>query len=118
MNTAVAKEGPGQTAVKGLKGVIAADSAICLVDGLEGRLIYRGYNIHELAEQSHFEEVCYLLLKGELPDARELKAFSARWAEYRRLPRELVAFLKSLPRDMLPMAALRSAVSTAGLYDP
>jgi citrate synthase len=118
MNTAVAKETPSQTAVKGLKGVIAADSAVCLVDGLEGRLIYRGYNIHELADHSHFEEVCYLLLKGELPNARELKAFSARLAEYRRLPREIVSFLKSLPRDMLPMAALRSAVSVAGLYDP
>ena len=65
------------TAVKGLKGVIAADSAICLVDGLEGRLIYRGYNIHELADHSNFEEVCYLLLKGELPDKRQLKEFSA-----------------------------------------
>src|SRR5437762_3231184 len=118
MNTVVAKEAPAQNAVKGLKGVIAADSAICLVDGLEGRLIYRGYNIHELADYSNYEEVCYLLLKGELPEARELKEFSARLAEYRRLPRELVSFLKSLPRDMLPMAALRSAVSVAGLYDP
>jgi citrate synthase len=118
MNTAVAKETPSQTAVKGLKGVIAADSAICEVDGLEGRLIYRGYNIHELADHSTYEEVCYLLLKGELPDKGQLKEFSARLAEYRRLPREIVAFLKSLPRDMLPMAALRSAVSVAGLYDP
>ncbi len=116
MNTALAKETPA--AVKGLKGVIAADSAICLVDGLEGRLIYRGYNIHELAENSNFEEVCYLLLKGELPDMRQLKDFSARLAQHRRLAAESVAFLKSLPRDMLPMSALRSAVSVAGIYDP
>jgi citrate synthase len=118
MNTAVAKESPAQIAAKGLKGVIAADSAICEVDGLEGRLIYRGYNIHELADHSQFEEVCYLLLQGELPNNRQLKEFSTRLAEYRRLPREIVVFLKSLPRDMLPMAALRSAVSVAGLYDP
>jgi len=118
MNTAVAKETPAQAAVKGLKGVIAADSAICLVDGLEGRLIYRGYNIHELADHSHYEEVCYLLLKGELPDKRQLTEFSARLARYRRLPAEIVSFLKSLPRDMLPMSALRSAVSVAGIYDP
>src|SRR5580765_5078454 len=118
MTTVVAKEAPAQAATKGLKGVIAADSAICLVDGLEGRLIYRGYNIHELADHSNFEEVCYLLLNGELPGARQLEEFSQRLAEYRRLPRELVSFLKSLPRDMLPMAALRSAVSVAGLYDP
>jgi citrate synthase len=98
--------------------VIAADRAVCLVDGLEGRLIYRGYNIHELADHSHFEEVCYLLLKGELPDERQSKEFNARLSEYRRLPSEVVSFLKSLPREMLPMAALRSAVSVAGLYDP
>jgi citrate synthase len=118
MNTVVAKEAPAQNAVKGLKGVIAADSAVCLVDGIEGRLIYRGYNIHELADHSNYEEVCYLLLKGELPDERHLKEFSSRLAEFRRLPPGVLSFLKSLPRDMLPMAALRSAVSVAGLYDP
>src|SRR5579872_2729464 len=118
MNTAVTKEAPASTAIKGLKGVIAADSAICLVDGLAGRLIYRGYNIHELAERSNFEEVCYLLLKGELPNGRQFQEFIARLAEHRRLPPGVVSFLKSLPRDMLPMAALRSAVSVAGLYDP
>lgn len=118
MTTVLANETPAQTAAKGLKGVIAADSAICEVDGLEGRLIYRGFNIHELADHSNFEEVCYLLLEGELPSASELQKFSGRLAEYRRLPPEIVSFLKTLPRDMLPMAALRSAVSVAGLYDP
>jgi len=118
MTTAVAKEAPAQAAAKGLKGVIAADSAICLVDGQEGRLIYRGYNIHDLAEHSNFEEVCYLLLKGELPSAFQLEEFSSELAEHRRLSPEVVAFLSSLPRDMLPMSALRSAVSVAGLSDP
>jgi citrate synthase len=118
MTTVVAKEAPPQNAVKGLKGVIAADSSICLVDGVEGRLIYRGYNIHELADHSSFEEVCYLLLEGELPDEQQLNEFHARLGEYRRLPPGIVTFLKSLPREMLPMAALRSAVSVAGLYDP
>ena len=107
-----------QAAVKGLKGVIAADSAVCEVDGQEGRLIYRGYNIHDLAEHSNFEEVCYLLLKGELPSAFQLEEFSSDLAEHRRLSPEVTTFLKSLPRDMLPMSALRSAVSVAGLYDP
>ncbi|HEY3966593.1 MAG TPA: citrate synthase [Planctomycetaceae bacterium] len=119
MTTVVAQETPApQSAVKGLKGVIAADSAICLVDGLEGRLIYRGYNIHDLAEHSTFEEVCYLLLKGDLPSAFQLEEFCAELAEYRRIPAEVGSFLKSLPRDILPMSALRSAVSVAGLYDP
>jgi citrate synthase len=118
MTTVVAKETPAQAAVKGLKGVIAADSAVCLVDGQEGRLIYRGYNIHDLAKHSNFEEVCYLLLKGELPSAFQLEEFSSELAEHRALAPEVTSFLKSLPRDMLPMSALRSAVSVAGLSDP
>jgi citrate synthase len=118
MTTAVAKGNSVSTANKGLKGVIAADSAVCLVDGQEGRLIYRGYNIHELAEKSTFEEVCFLLLKGELPSTKELNAFTSELAGYRNLSPEVLAFLKSLPRDVLPMSALRSAVSVAGIYDP
>ena len=114
MTTVVAKQTPAPPAVaKGLKGVVAADSAICLVDGQEGRLIYCGYNIHDLAEHSTFEEVCYLLLKGELPSAFQLEEFCSELAEYRRLPAEVVSFLKSLPRDMLPMSALRSAAEKA-----
>ncbi len=118
MTTAVAKGNPVSTANKGLKGVIAADSAVCHIDGQEGVLIYRGFNIHELAERSTFEEVCYLLLKGELPSRQELTAFERELAQYRQLPREVTAFLKSLPRDAVPMSALRSAVSVAGHYDP
>lgn len=118
MVTTVAKGSPVSTANKGLKGVIAADSAVCDVDGQEGRLIYRGYNIHELAERSSFEEVCYLLLKGELPTRSQLTAFNRELARNRRLPKEVLAFLKSLPRDAVPMSALRSAVSVAGIYDP
>ncbi|HTI50782.1 MAG TPA: citrate/2-methylcitrate synthase [Planctomycetaceae bacterium] len=118
MTTAVAKGKPVSTANKGLKGVIAADSAVCEVDGLEGRLIYRGYNIHELADHSTFEEVCFLLLKGDLPTRAELTAFTRELAEYRRLSPAVLAFLKSLPRDVLPMSALRSAVSVAGICDP
>jgi citrate synthase len=117
MTTIAVKGNPVSIANKGLKGVIAADSAICEVDGQEGRLIYRGYNIHELAERSTFEEVCYLLLKGELPTGPQLTAFGRELAQHRRLPVEVLAFLKSLPRDVVPMSALRSAVSVAGLYD-
>lgn len=117
MTTAVAKGNSVSTANKGLKGVVAADSAVGDVDGVEGRLIYRGYNIHDLAENSTYEEVCYLLLNGELPSRSELVEFSRTLAGYRRLVPEVTAFLKSLPRDMLPMSALRSAVSVAGLYD-
>ncbi|MSR56922.1 MAG: citrate synthase [Planctomycetaceae bacterium] len=118
MVKAVAKGNPVSTANRGLKGVIAADSAVCLVDGQKGKLIYRGYSIHELAEQSSFEEVCYLLLRGDLPSAAELTAFSRELAHNRRLSPAVLAFLKGLPRDVVPMSALRSAVSVAGLADP
>lgn len=118
MTTAVAKGAPVTPANKGLKGVVAADSAVCLVDGQEGKLIYRGYNIHDLAENSTFEEVTYLLLRGELPKRDELAAFKKALAENRKLSAGVVEFISGLPRDVLPMSALRSAVSVAGLCDP
>jgi citrate synthase len=103
---------------KGLKGVIAADSSICFIDGQEGRLVYRGYNIHELAEQSTFEEVVYLLLKGELPTPSQLREFTTVLSQNRSIAPPVLAFLRSLPRDVVPMTALRTAVSLAGAYDP
>lgn len=112
-------ESPNPSAVtKGLKGVKAADSFICLVNGEEGRLLYRGYNIDDLAEHSSFEEVTYLLLKGQLPNRSQLDEFNALIAESGRLHDGVRAFLESLPTDVVPMAALRSAVSVAGVYDP
>jgi citrate synthase len=106
------------TSSKGLKGVIAADSAICFIDGQQGRLIYRGYNIHELAEKSTFEEVSYLLLKGELPTASQLKEFSSVLSQNREIAPQVLDFLRSLPKNVVPMTALRTAVSLAGAYDP
>src|SRR5262245_29330731 len=115
MSTDLAKPA---TAARGLKGVVAADSAICDIDGIEGRLIYRGYNIDELAQHSTFEETAYLLLKGELPNRAELAAFSKVLADHSRLPAPVLDFLGSLPTDVAPMTALRSAVSVLGVYDP
>ena len=103
---------------KGLKGVLAADSSICLVNGTEGRLLYRGYNIDELAEKTTFEEVAYLLFRGDLPNQAELDKFKLSLAENSTLPQPIGDFLRSLPKDVLPMTALRSAVSLAGVYDP
>ena len=118
MNVAVAKENPAPSANKGLKGVVAADSAICEIDGALGELWYRGYSIHDLARHSTFEEVCYLLFKGELPTPRELADFSQTLTQHRRLTPQVSAFIKGLPREVLPMSALRSAISVAGIYDP
>lgn len=102
---------------KGLKGVIAADSSISKVNGEIGRLVYRGYNIDDLAEHGSFEETSYLLFKGDLPTASELDSFKTTLAENAGMSEPLSRFLHSLPTSMLPMSALRSAVSVAGNYD-
>ncbi len=106
------------TVAKGLKGIMAADSFVCLVNGTEGKLLYRGYNIDDLAEQSSFEEVSYLLLNGQLPTQSELQKFQSQLAENSSLNEHETAFLQSLPKDVVPMSALRSVVSVSGLYDP
>jgi citrate synthase len=105
-------------AAKGLKGIVAADSQVCDVDGDLGKLIYRGYNIHELAESSTFEETSYLLLHGELPTAAQLQEFTDLLVHHREIEAPVLDCLKSLPRDTPPMAALRTAVSVSGCYDP
>ena len=104
--------------IKGLKGVQAADSTICLVNGQEGRLLYRGYNIDDLAKNCSFAEVAYLLLKGELPNESQFDQFRAALVEHRRLPTSVVDFLRNQPRQAHPMALLRTAISIAGLHDP
>lgn len=102
---------------KGLKGVLAGDSAICDVDGSKGLLLYRGYNVDDLAENCTFEEVAYLLFQGELPTPFQLDEFRCQIAKNICLPGQLVDFLKTLPTRTPPMTALRSAVSLAGALD-
>ncbi|MAT14359.1 MAG: citrate synthase [Planctomyces sp.] len=108
---------PKADVAKGLKGIKAADSSVCYISGEEGTLLYRGYNIDDLAEHTDFEEVAYLLFKGELPNKEELADFAKLMAEYQTLPPQLKEFVKSLPQDVIPMTALRSAISIAGVYD-
>ncbi len=105
------------TVSKGLKGVQAADSSICLVNGQEGRLLYRGYNIDALAQSSSFEDVVYLLLRGELPNRQQSAEFARELTANRKLPMEVVEFLRQAPAAAHPMAVLRSAVSIAGPHD-
>jgi citrate synthase len=106
------------TAGAGLEGVVAGESEICYIDGYEGVLSYRGYNIHTLAEHATFEETVYLLWAGKLPTAGELEALKAELASYYGLPDEVVAFLAGVPKGALPMDVLRTAVSMLSLYDP
>lgn len=105
-------------AAKGLKGIVAADTTICDVDGDLGKLIYRGYDIHELARLSTFEETSYLLFQGELPNQTQLADFNKLLIHHREIEPPVMEFLKSLPRNTPPMAALRSAVSMSGVHDP
>jgi citrate synthase len=98
----------------GLEGVIAGETAICTV---EGGLSYRGYFVGDLAEHCSFDEVAYLLLHGELPNAAQLKEFHTRVAAARRLPPPLKDLLAALPKWTTPLDALRTAVSALGHFD-
>ena len=102
----------------GLEDVIAARSAICQIDGVAGRLHYRGYEIGDLAHAASFEQVTYLLWFGELPARAEAASFAARLESERVVPEPVVTMLRGLPRDCHPLDALRTAVSLAAALDP
>ena len=102
----------------GLEDVVAAQSAICQVDGEAGRLFYRGYEICDLAQGSTFEDVTYLLWFGELPDAAAAAEHRRRLRATRGLPPAIRTLLESLPRDTHPLDALRAAMSLAASFDP
>jgi citrate synthase len=104
-------------APKGLEGVVATTSKICYIDGDQGVLAYRGIDIHELADNSTFEETCYLLWNGKLPTENELKDLHQRLAAERSLNPAIIDFLRSAPKGAAPMDVLRTAVSALGLYD-
>jgi len=104
-------------APKGLEGIVATTSKICYIDGDQGVLAYRGIDIHELADNSTFEETCYLLWNGSLPTQSELKDLRQRLAAERKLDPAIIDFLRTLPKNAAPMDVLRTAVSALGLYD-
>jgi len=104
-------------APKGLEGVVATTSKICYIDGDNGVLAYGGIDIHELAEKSNFEETCFLLWHGRLPNAQELEDLRQRLGSERKMDPAVIDFLRSVPKNALPMDVLRTAVSALGLYD-
>ncbi|MCI4335153.1 MAG: citrate synthase [Thermoplasmata archaeon] len=103
---------------KGLEDVVALSSRITFIDGKEGRLVYEGYDIRELAEHSTFEEVAYLLWYGRLPTTTQLEDLRGRLRPLRTLPEELRALLDRLPATASPMDALRTAVSALATLEP
>ena len=102
----------------GLENVIAGLSAISKVDLAGDELIYYGYKVSELCEKSSFEEVCYLLLYGKLPNAAEFKEFQKKLLEERSVPGDLIQYLSNLPKKAHYMDILRSGASNLSHYDP
>jgi len=101
----------------GLRGVVIAESRICDVDGANGRLIYRGYLIQDLAKNASFEEVAYLLLYEKLPDPAELEAFKGRLKAAQGLPPEVIAAMQTMPKNAMPMDILQAVVPILAQHD-
>ncbi len=103
--------------IKGLKDVYFDTTESSFIDGIEGKLLYRGYNIHDLAEKSTFEEVVYLLLYAKLPNVKELADFDALLRANRIIPDEVVQVL-DLIKTSHPMDALRTGISALSAFEP
>ena len=102
---------------KGLKDVYLDTTKSSFIDGQEGKLLYRGYNIHDLAEKSTFEEVVYLLFYGSLPTQQQLQDFDDTLRANRRIPDEVIQVL-DLVKASHPMDALRTGISALAAFDP
>ncbi len=107
---------PGKNA--GLEGVVAAPSEICFIDGVAGRLVYRGYEIGDLVENTTFEETAFLLWESKLPNRTELEELKSHLADAAAVPAHTLAILKALPSRTEPMDALRTAASSLSSDDP
>lgn len=105
-------------AAKGLQNIVVGQSKLSLVNGAEGKLIYAGYRIEDLAEHATFEEVIYLLWNGSLPTKSQLEELRKALNDQMALSPEILALMATLPRKATPMAVLRTVVSALGLYDP
>jgi citrate synthase len=103
---------------KGLEGVVVAQTRLSRIDGQAGELIYGGYDIDDLARNATFEEVCYLLWNGALPNREQLSGLEAQLAAERPLSGGMLELLRSFPADADPMASLRTATSALGMFDP
>ena len=101
----------------GLEDVVAATSSICYLDGNRGVLAYYGYDIHDLARGATFEETCYLLWHGRLPNRAELGDLQSQLAAARPLSEAILRFMRQLPASD-GMDMLRTLTSALGQYDP
>src|SRR3954453_20438095 len=122
MTTAAKEQAPTPVAHEGLRDVVALESAICTVIGdpdlPEGRLIYRGFDIQDLAQRSTFEETTYLLWHGDLPTGVQLTQLQQQLEQHRTLPEPVVELMRRFPSQSTPMDVLRTTVSALQLWDP
>ena len=102
---------------RGLKGVYFERSGVSHIDGKAGELSYRGYSIHDLASHGTFEEVCYLLLHGALPNRAELDAFDAEMRANRDVPDAVIEVIRHCAAGH-PMDVLRTCVSALAALEP
>src|SRR5256885_14507918 len=117
-----AKQGSASAVATGLRGVIAASSSVGDVNGEKGELIYQGLNIHDLATQSTFEEVVFLLWNGRLPKRAELDELKKNLAASYELPWQAIELIKGMcarvPKGTDPMYMLRTGISALAFFDP
>jgi citrate synthase len=104
--------------IRGLEGVVAAETRLCDLDGKNGRLAYGGYDIDDLARRASYEETAYLLWHGELPTRGELDQFKRELVTARPISAELVKMFGLMPTATDPMRALQAAVAVLGMHDP
>ncbi|MGZ3519227.1 MAG: citrate/2-methylcitrate synthase, partial [Vulcanimicrobiaceae bacterium] len=103
---------------RGLEGVVVGSTLLSNVEGKEGRLTYRGYDIHDLAPQACFEEVVHLMLYGELPNVMQLETLKKELGARRMLPHPLISAMHASPKDAWPMDVLRTILSGLALFSP
>src|SRR6266496_771809 len=113
-----ANESHTATAAAGLRGVIVGASSVSDVVGDKGELIYQGYNIHDLAANSTFEEVAFLLWNKRLPTQAELEELMHALHDSYAAPKPIIDLLRQIPREADPIDVLRTAVSALEFYDP
>jgi citrate synthase len=103
---------------RGLEGVVVGQTELSNVEGIEGRLTYRGYDIHDLAPNASFEEIVYVLLFGDLPNKHQLADLEVRMKAQRGLPPALVAMMRQIPKSAWPMDVLRTMLSALAHFTP
>ncbi len=110
--------GEGGSLIRGLEGVVAAETRLCDLDGANGRLAYGGYDIDDLARRATFEEVCHLLWHGTLPAKAQLDQLTISLVAARAIPDALTEAFALMPQSTDPMRALQAAVAVLGMHDP